>query len=61
MTQYTLTWQFRNEHEWSKTFASDDERWDFTYRCGLQTHPDIVRITKTDPNGSQQVIKDVTL
>ena len=40
-----VTWVFRNDHEWSKDFASVAERDTFINSVGLVSHPDIVRVT----------------
>jgi hypothetical protein len=44
MNTYSVTWIFRNGHEWSNTFATTDERMAFINRCGLVSHPDIDRV-----------------
>jgi len=42
---FRVIWVFRNDHEWSNDFVSVAERDDFINRCGLLSHPDIVRVT----------------
>jgi hypothetical protein len=44
MDNFKVTWIFRNQHEWHKTFATADERIHFINRCGLVSHPDIDRV-----------------
>jgi len=51
MNTYSVTWIFRNGHQWSNTFATADERQGFVNRCGLVSHPDIDRVYTTDPEG----------
>ena len=57
--EYSVTWIFRNEHEWRNTFHNTDQRSNFINRCGLVTHPDIIRVYTTDPDGSVTDIKRV--
>jgi len=59
MNTYSVTWIFRNGHEWSNTFATADERQGFVNRVGLVSHPDIDRVYTTDPEGSQIDLKRV--
>jgi hypothetical protein len=56
---YQVTWIFRNEHEWWNIFQNAEERDDFVNRCGLVTHPDIVRVYTTDPDGIDTDLKRV--
>ena len=53
---FKVTWIFRNEHEWTNTFDSANERELFINRCGLVTHPDIVRVFVMDPEGAERDI-----
>ena len=41
---YSVTWIFRNGHEWRNTFANEDQRSNFINRVGLVSHPDIDRV-----------------
>jgi hypothetical protein len=59
MDNYSVTWIFRNQHEWSNTFTTPDERIHFINCVGLVTHPDIVRIYITDPEGGDWDLKRV--
>jgi hypothetical protein len=59
MMDYRVTWIFRNQHEWHKTFATADARTDFINRCGLVSHPDIDRVYTTDPDGVDTDLKRV--
>ena len=59
MDNYRVTWIFRNEHQWSNTFTTPDERIHFINRCGLVSHPDIIRVYITDPEGGDWDLKRV--
>ena len=59
MDNYRVTWIFRNQHEWSNTFATTDERQGFVNRVGLVSHPDIDRVYTTDPEGVETDLKRV--
>ncbi len=52
---YVLRWIFRNDHEWTKTFASELERAHWLARVGLLTHPDIVRVTEINPDDERDL------
>lgn len=41
---FTLHWEFSNGHNYWKQFNSNWEVNDFIYRCGLDTHPYIIKI-----------------
>ena len=56
---YSVTWIFRNQHEWRNTFRTADERTNFVNRVGLVTHPDIIRVYTTDPDGVDRDLKRV--
>lgn len=43
-TGYTIEWIFRNDHKWSKWFATKEEAQSFAFTCALHTHPDIVSV-----------------
>jgi len=57
--EYSVTWIFRNEHEWRNTFSNTDQRTNFINRVGLVTHPDIIRVYTTDPDGLVTDLKRV--
>lgn len=40
----SVSWTFRNEHNWSKTFPNEDTAMEFVVSVGLVSHPDIVSI-----------------
>lgn len=42
---FKVFWVFRNNHGWTQTFASRDERNHWINSVGLVSHPDIVRVT----------------
>ena len=42
---FKVFWVFRNDHEWTQTFASRDERDHWINSVGLVSNPDIVRVT----------------
>lgn len=56
---YSVTWIFRNGHQWSNTFFTKNERMAFINRCGLVSHPDIDRVYTTDKEGEQIDLKRV--
>lgn len=41
---YTLRWVFKNTHEWSKAFDTEQEAQTHANMCGLYTHPDVVHV-----------------
>ena len=53
--QFSVTWVFRNDHEWYKGFRSSDDRDVFVITTGLLTHPDIVRIEFHDGDVKKHV------
>jgi hypothetical protein len=56
---YSVTWIFRNGHEWSNTFAAPNERMAFINRCGLVSHPDIDRVYIQSDDGPEIDLKRV--
>jgi hypothetical protein len=56
---YQVTWIFRNGHEWSNTFSTEDQRSDFINRVGLVSHPDIDRVYIQLDNGPEIDLKRV--
>lgn len=43
-TRYQLRWMFTNNHEWVKSFDSEEEAVAHALMCGLYTHPSIVKV-----------------
>jgi hypothetical protein len=41
---YVLKWVFKNDHEWTKWFATKEEAQVYAFNCGMHTHPDIVSV-----------------
>lgn len=43
-TRYQLRWVFTNNHEWVKSFDSEEEAVAHALMCGMYTHPSIVKV-----------------
>ncbi|NDH66871.1 MAG: hypothetical protein EBY22_02980 [Gammaproteobacteria bacterium] len=54
---FSLVWHFRNDHVWTNSFESAEERDHFINRCALVSHPDIVYIAKRDGDEPSVVVK----
>lgn len=46
----TLTWKFRNDHEWSKEFESVTGMMLYMHINGLMMHPDIIELSSKKDN-----------
>ena len=55
---FKVTWKFKNDHIWGKSFDTPELRDSFINSVGLVSHPDIVRITLVYPDST---IKDVVI
>jgi hypothetical protein len=56
---YSVTWIFRNNHEWIQSFPTAEERADFINRVGLVSHPDIDRVYTQFNRGESVDLKRV--
>lgn len=43
---HSVEWKFRNDHQWIKYFESEDDMHVFILTCGLESHPDIIEVTR---------------
>lgn len=53
----TVSWIFRNDHKWSKTFESEDAAMEFVNSVGLISHPDIAIIRVEREEGADIYLK----
>jgi len=60
---FKVTWKFKNDHMWEKSFDTPELRDSFINSVGLVSHPDIVEVTLVYPDSSIKdiVIKDVRI
>lgn len=54
----TVTWTFRNDHSWSKTFDTEDAVLDFVNSVGLVSHPDVKTIIVKRETGVDLCLKN---
>jgi len=52
---FKVIWVFKNDHEWHKTFDTQDECYDFINRVGLVSHPDIIRVTVSNSDSERDL------
>ena len=43
---HSVEWKFKNDHQWIKYFESEDDMNLFILTCGLESHPDIIEVTR---------------
>jgi len=53
--QFSVTWTFRNDHDWHKRFRNADARDVFVITTGILTHPDIKRIEFHDGDVKKRI------